>query len=112
MVFRKKNNYHWSSYRSDRVVGTGQTDWEGFEVLPIAITFAIRKFRAVAQPGSAHVWGAWGRKFESCSPDYQYNLCFAEIFFATDPLIKYISISKNLEGVNKKLVNQWQFYRK
>ena len=27
------------------------------------------KFRDVAQPGSAHVWGAWGRKFESCHPD-------------------------------------------
>ena len=26
-------------------------------------------FRVMAQPGSAHVWGAWGRKFESCSPD-------------------------------------------
>ena len=26
-------------------------------------------FRDVAQPGSAHVWGAWGRKFESCHPD-------------------------------------------
>src|SRR6185312_16577970 len=25
--------------------------------------------RVVAQPGSAHVWGAWGRKFESCLPD-------------------------------------------
>ncbi len=27
-------------------------------------------FRDVAQPGSAHVWGAWGRKFESCHPDF------------------------------------------
>ena len=26
-------------------------------------------FRDVAQPGSAHVWGVWGRKFESCHPD-------------------------------------------
>lgn len=25
--------------------------------------------RDVAQPGSAHVWGAWGRKFKSCRPD-------------------------------------------
>ena len=33
-----------------------------FEVL-------CEKFRDVAQPGSAHVWGAWGRKFESCHPD-------------------------------------------
>ena len=28
-----------------------------------------RSKRVVAQPGSAHVWGAWGRKFESCLPD-------------------------------------------
>ncbi len=28
-----------------------------------------RVVRVVAQPGSAHVWGAWGRKFESCLPD-------------------------------------------
>ncbi len=24
----------------------------------------------MAQPGSAHAWGAWGRKFESCHPDH------------------------------------------
>ena len=29
--------------------------------------------RVVAQPGSAHVWGAWGRKFESCLPDKKRN---------------------------------------
>ncbi len=23
----------------------------------------------MAQSGSVHVWGAWGRKFESCHPD-------------------------------------------
>ncbi len=36
-----------------------------------SVTFAaaLQKFRDVAQPGSAHVWGAWGRKFESCHPD-------------------------------------------
>ena len=32
--------------------------------------FAIHKKRDVAQPGSAHVWGAWGRKFKSCHPDF------------------------------------------
>ena len=26
-------------------------------------------FRDVAQPGSAHAWGAWGRRFKSCHPD-------------------------------------------
>lgn len=28
-----------------------------------------QKVREVAQPGSALVWGARGRKFESCLPD-------------------------------------------
>lgn len=27
-------------------------------------------FRDVAQPGSAHGWGPWGRKFKSCHPDH------------------------------------------
>ncbi len=40
-----------------------------FLKLKFSITFAIQKIRDVAQPGSAHVWGAWGRKFESCHPD-------------------------------------------
>ena len=26
--------------------------------------------REVAQPGSAHAWGAWGRRFKSCHPDF------------------------------------------
>ena len=29
--------------------------------------------RDVAQPGSAHVWGAWGRKFKSCRPDFAHR---------------------------------------
>lgn len=29
----------------------------------------FKKFRDVAQPGSVHLWGGWGRKFESCHPD-------------------------------------------
>jgi hypothetical protein len=29
----------------------------------------VLKIRVVAQPGSALVWGARGRKFESCPPD-------------------------------------------
>ena len=28
--------------------------------------------RDVAQPGSAHAWGAWGRRFKSCHPDKFY----------------------------------------
>lgn len=30
--------------------------------------------RDVAQFGSAHVWGAWSRKFKSCHPDQQRTL--------------------------------------
>ena len=26
--------------------------------------------RDVAQSGSAHAWGAWGRRFKSCHPDF------------------------------------------
>ena len=43
--------------------------------------------RDVAQFGSAHVWGAWSRKFKSCHPDHMKQryafayLCF--IFFLT-----------------------------
>mgnify|MGYP000901907628 FL=1 len=29
-------------------------------------------FRDVAQPGSAHGWGPWGRKFKSCHPDHSF----------------------------------------
>ena len=29
--------------------------------------------RDVAQFGSAHVWGAWSRKFKSCHPDHDLN---------------------------------------
>ena len=35
----------------------------------INIHITLPGIRDVAQPGSAHVWGAWGRKFESCHPD-------------------------------------------
>ncbi len=36
----------------------------------------------MAQPGSAHVWGAWGRKFESCLPDKTIKaLAIARVFY-------------------------------
>ena len=35
--------------------------------------YFCRRFRGVAQPGSARVWGAWGRKFKSCHPDKSKN---------------------------------------
>ena len=39
--------------------------------LPLSIfTNGFTFFRDVAQPGSAQVWGTWGRRFESCHPDF------------------------------------------
>ncbi len=43
--------------------------------------------RGVAQPGSARVWGAWGRKFKSCHPDKSTNPCCesnGDLFFHRD----------------------------
>ncbi len=37
--------------------------------------------RDVAQPGSAHVWGACGRKFESCRPDLKKSSSEMSCFF-------------------------------
>ena len=36
--------------------------------------FYLELPRDVAQPGSAHAWGAWGRRFKSCHPDSQTPL--------------------------------------
>ena len=30
---------------------------------------STQNIRDVAQSGSAHAWGAWGRRFKSCHPD-------------------------------------------
>ncbi len=47
-----------------------------FEFRMQEITFAnVSKNRDVAQPGSAHVWGACGRWFESSRPDKQEKSC-------------------------------------
>ena len=35
----------------------------------ISLLFLRSEFRDVAQPGSVHAWGAWGRRFKSCHPD-------------------------------------------
>ena len=44
----------------------------------------LSRFRVVAQPGSALVWGARGRRFKSCSPDQKrdisHNNVVAELF--------------------------------
>ena len=39
-------------------------------VNPATPTNKPTNFRDVAQPGSAHAWGAWGRRFKSCHPDF------------------------------------------
>ena len=42
---------------------------------------ALIQLRDVAQPGSAHAWGAWGRRFESCHPDFkELQLCCDSFF--------------------------------
>ncbi len=41
--------------------------------IEISVKFYINLYkliRDVAQSGSAHAWGAWGRKFKSCHPDF------------------------------------------
>ncbi len=35
--------------------------------------FSIFVARDVAQSGSVHVWGACGRRFESCHPDFLHS---------------------------------------
>ena len=40
-----------------------------FDNMKWIITFAPTNDRGVAQLASAHVWGTWGRKFESSHPD-------------------------------------------
>ena len=42
--------------------------------------------RDVAQLGSAHVWGAWSRKFKSCHPDQKGGFLATFIFLPTFPL--------------------------
>jgi hypothetical protein len=54
--------------------------------------------RDVAQPGSAHVWGACGRKFESCRPDFQAVLL--NCFFYVDTFCD--SDSAQVRGAGRK----------
>ena len=42
---------------------------------------ACNRFRDVAQPGSALAWGARGRKFESCRPDFKKDINLIDVFF-------------------------------
>ncbi len=59
--------------------------------------------RGVAQPGSAHAWGACGRRFKSSRPDQFLRLSFllmcrcSEYFVFTRPNLK-----KNPDAINHK----------
>ena len=53
--------------------------------------------RDVAQFGSAHVWGAWSRKFKSCHPDHRRR------FF--DRLFSFAILRENAQ----KRLEQWCF---
>ena len=50
---------------------------------PTGFTLLPEFFRDVAQPGSAHVWGAWGRKFKSCHPDERASNFWCSFFMLT-----------------------------
>gem|GEM_PF-3629104 len=48
-------------------------------------TFTLH-FRGVAQSGSVHVWGAWGREFESRHPDKLEVESVGSTFFYSNQL--------------------------
>lgn len=64
----------------------------------MTITISVR---GIAQPGSVHAWGAWGRKFESCCPDQikskAYGLMTVGLFvlFCLRYISSYIEIVRN-----------------
>jgi hypothetical protein len=51
-------------------------EWNGFE--PMNADF-LPDGRGVAQPGSAHAWGACGRRFKSGRPDQPKILYLQEL---------------------------------
>ncbi len=51
----------------------------------------MQKERDVAQPGRVRVWGACGRKFESCHPDLRRRLKVTHF----QPLFFFIRQNKN-----------------
>lgn len=70
-----------------------------------------RKVRGVAQPGSARVWGAWGRKFKSCHPDKSKNPCCKAtgiwFFYRTTETFFCPGWEKPKTGVSE--ANDWDF---
>ena len=41
-----------------------------FAIIKIKTTFALATTGCSSVRFRVHVWGAWGRKFESCHPDH------------------------------------------
>ena len=60
-----KNGFSLSKYLGNR----GGCESCHPDQSPLIWAFFYLFFRDVAQPGSAHAWGAWGRRFKSCHPD-------------------------------------------
>ena len=46
---------------------------KNLQFLKLKTTF-VAAIRGIAQPGRVRVWGACGRKFESCCPDYRKSI--------------------------------------
>ena len=62
--------------------------WSGAASSPVGANFSL-ECRGVAQPGSAHAWGACGRRFKSGRPDQtkpQQNKPLLAIFNLVAPL--------------------------
>ena len=60
-----KNGFSFSKYLGNR---GGCESCHPDQILFIGLFYLF--FRDVAQPGSVHAWGAWGRRFKSCHPDF------------------------------------------
>jgi hypothetical protein len=52
-------------------------------------------FRDVAQPGSAHAWGAWGRRFKSCHPDFNHQLYWWFFYALTTAIFRSFTFRGN-----------------
>ena len=66
-----------------------------------------RTLRDVAQLGRVHVWGACGRKFKSCRPDF-IRLSFSDGGWLAEALVMAGSLSFNSGG---QLFFRYQIYQ-
>ena len=67
--------------------------------------------RDVAQFGSAHVWGAWSRKFKSCHPDHRRRFfnrlfSFAILRENAQKRLKHWGLEMSLNQVRKPWRNE------